>query len=187
MGVHENDRKHKGMRSGHGLRVSYRNDLLELTFAPHFKSWPKLVRRLEIHGFSCEVMLVGNTISVATAADLNLIKTSVANHRQKNSPQKRLFLVLPVLAVAGALAFTLQPQNYSTSSTAELIPSYECGVEYLTEAIVSESPNPNILGRTSSRLGGIETGTFACEDKSFSYTLELTEPKRVISVLELDP
>jgi hypothetical protein len=187
MGTHETEQKRKAVWSRRGLVISSHNGLNVLKFAPHFNSWPKLVRRLENHGYPCEVNLVGKNLVVSTTAELQVIQMLLENRRVKNKPKLRMTLLTPVLVVLGALSFTLQPQTFSTQSKAQLITEDKCGIEDLSHAIVADSPNPNILDRTSSRLGGIESGTFVCEDKSFSYTLELTKPKRVINLLKLNP
>jgi hypothetical protein len=187
MGVHEQKRESKTVWTRQGLVVTSTDELLEIKFAPHFKSWPKLVRRLEIQGSSCEVKLVGKTLSVITTAELQHIQTLLGNRRLIKKPKLRLFLVAPVLVLLGAFSLSLRPQNYSTQLKAESITNDECGIEYLSNAIISDSPNPNLLERTSSSLGGIESGTFFCAEAKFGYTLELKEPKRLIRMLKLDP
>ena len=186
MGAHEHLKSHKAVWVGRALSITSRDELHELKFQPHFKSWPKLVRRLKNHGHICEVKLVGRTLSVTTTAGLREIQTLLGSRRNVKKQRYRIIFVTPVVAVLGALAFTLQPENYSTGSKVELFHYDECGIEKLTEAIVSDWPNSVILERTSSRLGGIESGTFVCDDQRFTYTLELQEPKRVISLSELD-
>jgi hypothetical protein len=187
MGVHEQKRESKTVWTRQGLVVTSTDELLEIKFAPHFKSWPKLVRRLEIQGSSCEVKLVGKTLSVITTAELQHIQTLLGNRRLIKKPKLRFILLAPGLVVLGALSFALQPQNYSTQLRVESIPNDECGIEYLSKAIISDSPNPNLLEKTSSNLGGIESGTFFCAEAKFGYTLELKEPKRLIRMLKLDP
>jgi hypothetical protein len=186
MGAHEHEKKDKTVWTRQGLVITCRGELREMNFAPHFKSWPKLVRRLENHGFSSEMKLVGKTLSVTTSAELQQIQTLLGNRRLIKKPKLRLFLVAPVLVLLGALSFALQPQDYSTQLKAESITNDECGIEYLSNAIISDSPNPNLLEKTSSSLGGIESGTFVCEAKRFRYTLSLKEPKRVINIFVLD-
>lgn len=186
MGAHENDQKRKPLWSRRGLVVSSREELLELKFAPNFNSWPKLVRRLENYGYSCEVKLAGKTLSVSTKANLQNIQTLLGDRRKTKKATQRLIILAPVLVVLGALSFSLQAENDSTAFKTQRIPEKECGTQYLTRAIVSDSPDPKILDRTSSRMGGIESGTFVCGEDSYNYTLELNEPKRVIILLKLD-
>ena len=186
MGAHENDQKRNALWRGRGLEINSREELLELRFAPNFKSWPKLVRRLENHGYSCEVKLVGKTLSVSTTANLQNIQTLIGDRRKTKKPRRRLIFMAPVVVALGALSFSLQTENDSTPFKPELIPREACGIKYLESEIVADSPSPKILERISSRMGGIESGFFVCGDDRFNYTLALKEPKRVISLLKLD-
>lgn len=186
MGAHKNEYKRKVDWRGRGLVVTSRDQLLELRFAPKFKSWPKLVQRLENHGHSCEVKLAGKNLSVSTTAKLQDLQTLLWNRSKKKKPTQGLIFLAPVLVVIGALSFSLQTENESTLVKPELIPREVCGIKYLESEIVADSPNPKILERISSRMGGIESGTFVCGDNRYNYTLDLNEPKRVISLLKLD-
>jgi hypothetical protein len=186
MGAHEQKRGRKIVWTGKGLVITCREELREMKFAPHFKSWPKIVQRLENHGFSCEMKLVGKTLSVTTSAELQQIQALLGNRRMMKKSKLWLILLTPVLLVLGSLSFTIQPQSHSTELKAKSIQNDKCGIEHLAKAIISDFPNTNVLERTSSRLGGIESGAFVCEGAKFSYTLELKEPKRVISLLKLD-
>lgn len=187
MGAHEYVKGRKAAWKGQGLVITFRGEHLEMKFAPHFKSWPKIVRRLEYQGSSCELKLVGKTLSVTTTAELERIQSLLGNRRMIKKPNLRPILVALVLLVFGAISFTLQPHNDSTKLKVESTLSDECGIDYLTNAIISDLPNPNLLNRTTSSLGGIESGTFVCNDNRFSYTISLKNPKRVISLLKLDP
>ena len=186
MGAHENEHKRKVEWRGRGLVVTSRDELLELRFAPNFKSWPKLVRRLENHGYSCEVKLARKAVSVSTTATLQNIQMSLGDRRKTKKPTQRLIIVAPVVVALGALSFSLQTENDSTPFKPELIPREACEIEYLKSEIVADSPSPKILERASSRMGGIESGIFVCGDDNYNYTLVLKEPKRVISLLKLD-
>ena len=186
MGTHKYEQKPRAVSKGKGIKVDSQVGFHVLTFGPNFKSWPKLVRRLESHDYSCQLELIGKALTVTTTAELQDIKKLLGNRKKKTNPKLRLILATPVLLALGALSITLQPENYSTQAEAELIAIDDCGIGYLTNTIVSETPHPKILNRRSSQLGGIETGTFVCGNSTFSYTLDLKEPKRVLSVLELD-
>ena len=186
MGAHENEHKRKVEWRGRGLVVTSRDELLSLRFAPNFKSWPKLVRRLENHGYSCEVKLARKAVSVSTTATLQNIQMSLGDRRKTKKPTQRLIFVAPVVVALGALSFSLQTENDSTPFKPELKPREACEIEYLKSEIVADSPSPKILDRASSRMGGIESGIFVCGDNSYNYTLVLKEPKRVISLLKLD-
>lgn len=97
----------------------------------------------------------------------------------------RLVLFSTLGAVLVAVAFVPLPKSKDVPTT-KVEMEVPCAFGKIKDELTGQKNFENISVMPSIQTGGVESGEVICENRRYSYTLDLKEAKRVLKLLELD-
>jgi hypothetical protein len=88
-------------------------------------------------------------------------------------------------AVLVSVAFVPLPKSKDVPTTKVEL-EVPCAFGKIKDELTGKKNFENISVTPSIQTGGVESGEVICENRRYSYTLDLREAKRVLKLLELD-
>ena len=169
-----------------GIRLSETHRGTLITFSTFQPVWTKLSQRLSDFGFEVIPELVGKRVRLVTNATPNQIRGFLEGHTDKKSSSTRalLFAIPSLIILAGCV--TMVSPTAETKAETRALPIERCTLTRLTKWLEANEKVAGIEITDELGLGGVISGTLTCDEARYSYTLELSEPKRVIKLLKLD-
>lgn len=167
-----------------GLRLVRSDDFTKVTFGFRNTSWVKLAYRLRARGFSVSITNSRRRTALVTSANFNEIEMCLSS-RAARRKLPRAAIYSSVGTLMAALAFVPLPKAEVTQKAKAGI-DVPCATEKIHAALTGRKFFDHISVTRAIQIGGVESGEVTCEDRRYSYTLDLKEAKRVLKLLELD-
>lgn len=167
-----------------GPKIRFTNHETEISFGGFTTGWLKFVKRLNVLGFSTVVSMNGGYAKVITNAGVETVKVLARICRSK-TPFLFLALIMVPLVALAVFHPEIKPVK-KVSKKMEVIAVDHCATKLISEWLETGVGDSSATLLESNSIGGVTSGLVECEGKRYSYTLELSEPKRVLKLDRLD-
>lgn len=186
MPSHVKERLLKEVTRYRGIRVERTHLGAELCFRLVPGSWLTIAKRLTACGHTATATYLGSGIYLSTSASLEEVMTFLRGRKVRRSVSRK-WLFLPGVAVVPMLLL----MNLSVKPEATLMrePATEailCNVDKIKGWLEAEASNPALILIHEVQVGGVKAGTLTCNSIAYSYSIELSEPRRVLKLEKLD-